>query len=204
MMTTEAGVVREDRKKDKHPHMQQRTYRKALDQHGRQWGAEIDGRTNDPITVVQPKFSAPWVPEFKYIHWRYEDASGRYWVEVDYAELKADRRQQMREWTSRLLEVGSAINGQAFDPSNPTPAVLAKVGPKPEPVEIAIRAERDDPWILGLSPDMPEWAVPYFMPADLTEDDLDLQDAEAARAGAPVAPVLDTPRKRGRPRRSAA
>lgn len=156
------GVVRENRGKSPDPMMRGRIYRHALDQHGRRWGAEVDKRTDDPCGPIKALFAAPWIPDLKYIKWEHNAEEGRFAVRIDYAGAKADRRDALKEWTKNLLQVGAQLNGQAFDPQNPTWAVLQKVGPKPQPVEIVIAAERGDPWILGLTDEMPHWAVPFF------------------------------------------
>lgn len=205
------GTVQETRMKSAHPYVKGRTYRIAKDQHGRPWGAECDNRTNDPVGPLGPKFRAPWYPPREVLDWQYDPAEGGFRVMIRYDHLKDTRRRDDREWTTRLMEVGVQLDGQAFDPTNPTLAVLQKVGPRPESVRVAIMAERGDAWVLGLADGaaMPAWAVPYFPPPESADDrevaqmeeEMALAAANAA-ADAPVdAPVTPAPppaKRRGR------
>lgn len=197
------GTVKEKREKDAHPYMKGRTYRIAKDQHGRPWGAECDNRTNDPVGPLSPKFAAPWLPTYQYVEWHYDREEGQFTVHVNYRKLNADRRRQDTEWTQRLMEVGTQLDGQAFDPANPTLAVMLKTGPRPESVVLAIKAERGDPWLLGLAPAEPHpaWALPFFPPA-VSADDAALEALDEQLAGVGAGDAPPAPIKKGR--RSAA
>lgn len=198
------GTVRENRAKSQHPYIKGRMYRVAKDQHGRQWGAECDNRTNDPVGPLTPKFRAPWLPPIEYVRWEYDPEEGRFSVRIRYDELKAKRRQDDAEWVKRLMQVGPELNGQAFDPSRPSLEVLAKVGPRPESIRVALMAEKGDAWVLGLTEraTIPAWAVPYF-PPPLSADERELQAMEAelaelAGVAAEATPAPAAPKRRGR------
>lgn len=163
------GVVREERAKDRNPMMNGRVYRKAKDQHGRTWGAEIDKRTDQPCGPLRAYFDAPWMPDAQYVHWRIDEDTTLPSVFIDYPEMKGDRRMAAKEWEKRFMQIGVTLDGQRFDPSQPSLSVQQAAGPRPAPVEVAIAAERNDPWLLGFTADMPHFLEPYF--AHLNDDE---------------------------------
>lgn len=186
---------------EKHPQILERTYRKAKDQHGRSWGANIHGRTHDPVDPLQAQgWTAPWLPAPKYVQWRYDAEDGRYSVVIDYARNIRDDQEALRQWNAELMRVGTAINGQTFNAARPSAEVLHRVGPKPEDPRIPMLAARGDAWLLGLSPERPAWADRLFPRvvadplADLLAMEAEDEDADEEadeEADEPVDPLTD-------------
>lgn len=206
-------------RKEKHPQVLERTFRFALDQHGRRWGANVHGRTHDPVERVKPQgWTAPYIPAPQFVKWRYDELDGRYRIEIEYdADIRA-RREALTEWKKNLVRVGLQMNGSAFDARRPSPEVLQFVGPRPVPPEVPMAAKAGDRWVLGLSQAKPEWAHQFF--PDVEDDDaafLALVGDGGGQAQAQVtqdpqvdegalaapAPVVVGAMPRGRPRKAA-
>lgn len=150
--------------KEEHPDALNRRYRVGKDRHGRPWETLIDRRYDAPACPIKAKFKAPWYPpsNINYVKWSVnEDGAAR--IDIDYALIKADLYEAHKDWNAKLLKVGSGMQGDKFNPSDPGAQVLDAVGPKPKPIEAVIAAEAGDPWILGFSDKMPAWAVPLFV-----------------------------------------
>lgn len=148
--------------KEKHPQVNQRQFRRAKDVYGRWWKTTVDIRNNAPCAPIQPDFYAPWYPDTQYVKWRFDQDTGNY-IDILSHEMKEDHRQAMKAWTEKLYMAGSQMQGDSFNPDNPSASVLLAVGPKPHPVELCIAHEYGDPWILGQTDVMPAWAKPYFV-----------------------------------------
>ncbi len=104
----------------------------------------------------------------------------------------ASRKHAHHEWNERLYQIGAAMHGQAFDPLNPTPQLIRTVGVKPEPVEYALAAKADDPWVLGLSPAMPAWAKKLRKDVAAVQDDYAFLRAEQLDAAAKYEELEDS------------
>lgn len=183
---------------EKHPQVLDRKYRTAKDAHGRPWGANISGKTAEPIESLKPfGWHAPYIPAPQYVRWIDDDEQGTRRVEIDYQADFNDRLAALDLWTKELWRRGTEIAKDSFDPENPSPMVLAKVGPKPASPDIPKAVLNEVPgyeWLLGLSDERPAWADKLFPPTPAT----DLSMFDVSGEGSP-----DKPR-RGRPRATAA
>lgn len=154
---------------EKHPQVLDRKYRTAKDQHGRLWGGNISGKTAEPIESLKPYgWDAPYIPAPQYVRWIDDDEQGTRRVEIDYQADLNDRLAALDQWTKELWRRGSEMAKDAFDPENPSPMVLARIGPKPASPDIpkAVLNEVDGyEWLLGLSDERPAWADKLFPPA---------------------------------------
>lgn len=179
---------------------QTRRFRVAKDRHGREWCTQIDTRTNYPADGIYPhNWTAPWLPDPQYVSLRNNDRDGSCSIVIDYARMKADLRQAEKEWGERLLQIGAQFGGQSFDPNNPAPDILFRVGPRPKSIRPVIAAENGDAWILGRPVSMPNWAVPLFVPPVDHEADF-LKDAQVALDEV-IADEMPKVRGSGRPRK---
>jgi hypothetical protein len=148
--------------KEKHPQVAQRRWQVFFDQHNRKWGAPIDIRNGSPAAPLQPLFKAPWVPP-QHILKTGKDPERVQDLVIDYPTLLAERDAALEEWTKHMMKIGDAMHGEQFDPQKPSPSVLRRAGTKPESPQIVLAAIAADPWILGFTEEMPEWATPYFL-----------------------------------------
>ena len=180
---------------EKHPQVLDRRYRTAKDQHGRPWGVNISGKTAEPVESLKPfGWTAPYLPAPQYVRWVDDDENGTRRVEIDYQRDLADRLAALQAWTSEMWRAGRDLSKDAFDPEDPSPMVLAKVGPKPASPDIPKAILQRVPgheWLLGLTDERPAWADALFPPKPAE----DLSMFGEAAVAAP---------RRGRPKASAA
>jgi len=142
---------------------QKRAYAIYTDQHGRPWGAVIENKTGDPCGPLEPQFRAPLRVDDKYITVN----SRMRQLTIRYADIILDIEDALETWNTSLREYARKEYGsQAHEAiTNPPPALLDLVGPKPnglgarEPWEAAMQGNK---WILGLSDAKPQWAEPFF------------------------------------------
>lgn len=138
-----------------------RSYAIYTDQHGRVWGANIENKTGDPCGNLEPQFAAPVRPMDKYITVN----SRRRQVVIRYAEIIQDIVEAEQEWDSALRDHARKAYGMKAHEAiqNPPPDLLDIVGPRPkerrEPWEAAMQGNK---WVLGLSPNKPDWATEFF------------------------------------------
>ena len=146
---------------------EERTYQRYLDQHGREWGAviELAKTSNEPVGPIDPQFKAPWLPDQKYLKTNSKKHHGR--LHIDYERMAADRRQALDAFDKTMFEAATLMYGDqaAAHVENPTPALLLAVGQPPQPVGPVLLAQRGDPWILGLTTELPAWATAPNRPA---------------------------------------
>lgn len=154
---------------EKHPEITWRKLRRAKDRHGRTYEFTIDVRTNDPVSRIRPLFKAPWHPE-GFVRLVHNPEDGTSTVDLQEDAVIADRERALREWEERMFQVGLAMHGDAFNPKSPTAQLLRIVGKKPEPVEYALAAKKDDAWVLGKTTVMPGWAKKLQRETTVVED----------------------------------
>lgn len=177
---------------EKHPQVLDRKYRTAKDQHGRLWGANISGKTAEPVESLKPfGWTAPYLPAPQYVRWIDDDENGTRRVEINYQADLNDRLERLKEWTQEMWKAGRDMSKDAFNPEDPSPMVLAKVGPKPASPDIPkaiINQVEGYEWLLGLSDERPAWADTLFPPTP--REDLSVFGAAVA-----AAPRVGRPRK---------
>lgn len=143
----------------------QRKYKRFKDIHGRQWGAVTEIKTGDPCGLLEPHFSAPWLPPQQFMRYDGED----HVLRINYDALIAERTRARKAYFEKGKRYGFEKYGALFDPSKPfTEEILLHLGPEPLPYEPAIAAKQGNRWILGLkgpngeTPKMPEKLAKWF------------------------------------------
>lgn len=128
------------------------------DQHGRLWFANFDVQTGETVGRYDPAgpekrdgtraapWGAPWYPPQQYIL-----RKGNYKIVIDYDTWINDADRASREYRDALIRKGIQLHGQAFNPEQPTVAVLHEVGPAPLPVEVPVAMKQGNKFALGLS-----------------------------------------------------
>lgn len=195
-------------------HDDQREPREWVDQHGRLWDGQIEKKSGDFCGLPpQPKgWSAPfpeWQPPADVLrcgrnYILVEDGVRRRLATeemfIDYEPWKQRAIVAMNEWRELLFDLGAKMSGDAWDPEHPTPQVLARVGPKPMPVEAILAMEQGNRYALGLTDVVDERLRPYFprrfVPPTVDFSDRDFSDPPGTAAAA-------APRRRGRPPKAA-
>lgn len=138
-----------------------RRYQKWLDQHDREWGGNIELKTGDPTGLIEPLFSAPWLPPQKYMR----IVPGRpYDILIDYERMESDYRAQNAQYRKEALEEGMRQQGERYDPEAPVSrGVRGVIGLPPTPVEVVVAARQGNPWIIGRDPRPDVRLARYFI-----------------------------------------
>lgn len=139
-------------------------YARFTDQHGRQYGAVIEGATGAPTGPIDflhrtPAGNLPpWIPAGKYLVF---DPVNQGRLTIDYAQAVADREAEIADWRQLLVKFATASGGtRAIEEiESPSPGMILMIGPKPEGPEIVEAASQGNKWALGFSDAMPSWAV---------------------------------------------
>lgn len=192
-------------------HADQREWREWVDQHGRLWGGEIEKKSGDfcglPPQPIGWKPPFPeWMPpptimrcgrQYRIIE---DDGTernlGTEEMFLDYAPWKTATLDSLREWNELLFDIGRTMSGDAFDPANPTPQVLNRIGRKPLPLEPILAMEQGNRFALGLTT-TPDPRLAPFMPLRRTMPTADFREPDFADM-APSSPK----RGPGRPRKT--
>lgn len=135
---------------------------KMWDQHGRRFAAVLDMSNGIPVgRGPNPDgWRAPWMPGqewFRYL----EDESNPLRFRIDYEGLlvqyMAAHEQYDADW-----EAFATSNG--WDPKDPDVAgrIIAKVGQRPQPIELIVAAMQGNKYILGLTTKVDERVVPFL------------------------------------------
>lgn len=150
----------------------ERMFRKFRDQHGRQWGADCEKRTQHPcgplslrgFPVKHVKLKTP-AKYFKIT----DTAAGE--ITIDYDRWEVELLTAHTEYDLHALEQATALYGdkgpQAIKDRDP--ALMRRIGTPPERVERVRAAKAGNRWVLGLpnpatgeAEAKPKWADVYF------------------------------------------
>lgn len=146
---------------------EERTFQFYLDQHGREWGAVIEmaKTSNEPVGPIDPRFKAPFLPPQKYLRTNSKKHHGR--IVIDYDRWVNDLRAAHEAYNKTMFEHATVMYGDqaAAHVEKPTPALLLAVGSPPQPVAPVLLCQRGDPWLLGLTTELPAWATAANRPA---------------------------------------
>ncbi len=160
----------------------QRSYSIFVDQHGREWGTVIDIRTGHSAGQWEPKFEAPWYPEYKYI--RHVGKNSRH-IFLDYDQNIADLRDAHDEYDELRLKTAMDQYGNAFTQrlgkthDEDPPELKRLTGKPPFPIAWAEAAKEGNRWVLGFSNLIPKWAYPLLHAANEPERKyLDAEDED--------------------------
>jgi hypothetical protein len=181
----------------------QRRYQTFRDQHDRLWGGSVEIKTGHPCTPLKPwapangrKWRAPLMPPQGYIR-PHPTESGR--VVILYDAWITELETAHKEYQRKCMTAGIELYREQFDPAKPvSPAVIAKVGPPPLPVEPVLAAKQGHPWVLGLTgpngetPKMPKDLAPYFTKVEPVERTFAVE-FETAYEDEPAEDVTSTP-----------
>ena len=144
-----------------------RRYAHFTDQHGRKWGALVEGETGAPCSPMDllhrtPAGNVPpWLPSGKYLDFDPLE-QGRF--TINYAHAIADAVQGQADWLRivRQYAMGMYADKAAEQIETPGPGLLAIVGPKPQGPELIEACEQGNKWALGFSDAVPDWAKPIL------------------------------------------
>lgn len=144
------------------------------DIHDREWHIIYDTSARGVITQM-PRFSAPWMPDLKYL--KVVNSRGNVTampdvVEIDYKQLLEDNHRAWDKYFENLLKIGGKMPGvdamTAYTHAKEgewekVPAgLLAELGTTPEPDDYVKAAMAENKWVLGLSKAIPKWAAPLL------------------------------------------
>lgn len=172
MATTEIANVTPEYVGPTRSHHDQREPRDWTDQHGRVWNGQIEKKTGEwcgmppqPVGWMPP--FPQWLPPARFLKCgrNYKINGARQGAEemfIDYDGWIAELRDSHQSWLERFYAIGQNMSGQAFDPDNPTPQILAQVGPKPVPVEPVLAMQQGNKYVLGLTKTVDKRLEPFF------------------------------------------
>lgn len=144
-----------------------RRYAVFTDQHGREYGATVEGDTGHPCSPIDFRHRTPsgnlppWIPDAKYLQF---DPLKQGQVTIDYESALADRRAALSHWEDLILKFAVAMFGEkaAAEVENPSPTLIALVGPKPPVPDLVEACQQGNKWALGFTDAMPKWAEPIM------------------------------------------
>lgn len=148
-----------------------------LDQHGREYFANIEIETNDPIDLT-PRYKAPLTPtwaararlftpplddrEIVTLIPRMQRHRRGHQILIDYDAWLRKRDQVQERQKQQIAAMARTLSGgNALELiKNPSPELQEYIGPPPfPPREIILSMKAGNPWALGLSAEMPEKAA---------------------------------------------
>lgn len=148
-----------------------------IDQHEREWGGTMSKDTGTPIGEIQPMGGTRhgerfgWTPVLyagrelrpgmEYLRFS-EDRPNR--VMIDYDRWRQDLLIANSRWSSEATNWATRFyggGGIADALANPPQELLDVMGPKPMPVDLVDAMEQGNRWILGLTPEKPDWVAQY-------------------------------------------
>lgn len=194
----------------------QRRYQIFTDQHGREWGGNLEVKTGDVVGLLEAQFTAPLIPPQKYI--RRVDRRP-YDLRIDYKQWKADYRGERRDWEREGRQMMRKMRGKGYNPNEEfSEDVLDIIGEPPQAIEPIIAAEQGNSWILGKTKKPDLRLVKFFEPEQLDPeirearepDFSDLEDERPRRQRVrsnrpePRAATRGTGRAKGHPRHASA
>lgn len=177
--------------KEKHPQVEDRTWRVYTDNHGRKWGASRSKTTDRPASPLKPQgWSAPvkgGLPPERFIR-HSEDPERPTLLTIDYDGLIGAYRDSLDEWNREVQRLS-----QKF-PDKTRQQCEEIAGPPPFPWQywLACKDEKADghAWALGQSKKRPEWADMYFAPPKAVEADASFLYSRKSEKQADKQPAL--------------
>ena len=140
-----------------------------IDQHGREYSAEIDTEALAPVGPIMPRnFKQPVPTPTKYLD---PNPNRMNEVRVNYAAWKRDIAAGEYARTLKMRKLAEEMYGSQFGKAmqDPPPELLAKVGPGPLPMEFVLAMESgQSKWALGFrKPDGSYYPKPSWVTPDL-------------------------------------
>lgn len=151
----------------------QRAEQMFYDQHDREWYGAIELKTGDVVGLLQPQFTAPLIPEQKYLK---RVPRRPYDLYIDYDQWQRDEETAIKDWRDEGRKRASKMKGSEYRPGDTDfpEEVLDIIGPKPRAVDPIIAARQGNKWILGL---VKNWKVKRDprLAAFFAEEELDFE-----------------------------
>lgn len=148
---------------------QRREVKRGRDEHGRPWHWTIENKTGDPTGLIQPLFTAPYIPEQHYLR---IDPDNPNRILIDYDRAIADIRLTRKEWDKAGRQRSQKLYGQKYNPKEDfTEEVLDIIGPPPQAWEPVLAAKQGNPWMLGKTTRVDIRLAKFFEPEDLDKDE---------------------------------
>lgn len=162
-----------------------RTYAVFTDQWDREWGADIEHRTQHPCGPLAARFRAPIYPPQKYI---VITNTMRRLVRIDLHQWIRDLQEAALQWSQYRDRMAMSMFGakahEAISDAegNMHPALINVIGRRPMPIEVVQAMIHGNKWALGLkNPDGSSPTKPAKAPRDY------FPDVEQLRARDPFA-----------------
>ena len=160
----------------------ERRYQRMIDQHGRRWGADVEIKSGYPTGLIRPEFSAPFLPDQKYLTMNPEDMQD---LQIDYERMLRDRREAHETYRREIARVCNVRGWDVPEDGAELPFQVTEiVGPPPEPVEPVLAAMQGNSYVLGLTTRVDPRLAHYFAPnvdelPDFTDqpDNSDVEEA---------------------------
>ncbi len=164
----------------------ERSYRIFSDQHGREWGADIENSTQAPCGPMSQRFKSPLRIPSKYIVFINVQAGK---IHIDYDRWIQDLTLAHEDYLEHKRAHKNRMNpAQPHLIADDDPNLLYAVGEPPEAIQQVQAAKQGNRWVLGLTHPKtgdampkPGWAVKYFpekveITIEQFPDDFDFDD----------------------------
>ena len=137
-----------------------RSYRIFTDQHDREWGADIENKTQAPCGALSACFRSPLRIAQKYLM-LINPQAGK--IEINYPLWIGELKQAHTDYAyTRLMEKRRMSPANWRDIPDNDQGLLDVIGEPPPPVQQVLAAQAGERWVLGLSDVKPGWADDYF------------------------------------------
>ena len=137
-----------------------RSYRIFTDQHDREWGADIENKTQAPCGALSARFKSPLRIAQKYLM-LINPQSGK--IEINYPLWIGELKQAHTDYAyTRLMEKRRMSPANWRDIPDNDQGLLDVIGAPPPPVQQVLAAQAGERWVLGLDDVKPAWADDYF------------------------------------------
>jgi hypothetical protein len=152
-----------------------RRYQKYKDQHGRDWGANIEVSNGQPTGKIEALHTAPLAVPQKFIR----TVEGKpYDLHIDYRTWEEELRTADREYRRLAMEEGMRQQGDAYDAEAPIkPGVLSVIGGAPQSILPVIAARQENAYVLGFDP-RPDRRLAHFFIREKVSDEVDFSSVD--------------------------
>jgi len=165
-MTAATGVISDTQtsgaNQEGYSQATERTFRIFRDQHGREYGADVEKSTNHPCGPVSPRFRAPMYPPEYYM---VIVDTIRSLLHIDYERWLSDLARAHEDYATEMFTAAVDMYAdKAADAVDKKPrALLMRVGPPPMAMEPIQAMAAENPWMLGRRGAVkPKLAALYF------------------------------------------
>lgn len=131
----------------------------SYDQHDRPWSSQAENRSGMPTGPLNADFSAPWMPDGKYLIVNPDNVAEVY---IDYPKMYRDRKGALEEYHGQAVRLASQQGWPVPDRGKYSEKVLNALGLPPKPLEPVVAAMQGNPYILGFI-DQPDPRLVRFL-----------------------------------------